>query len=175
MFNQYIIDLISNNEEFNNLYFIMARSQYLRCGEKKGVLNIRTLYSEQYLKYLKEELYELPKINISYTETESVEDYDPNKQFLLYLETDSENSSITIIDKKTPRNILYGQTISLSGSEFNQHEHIINTPCVKCEREEKVKLGIIPYKFSTCNFCNEDVYIKFIYECIKCCTQYIYI
>ncbi len=181
-----ILNIISNEDEINNLYFIIARSQYLKQHEHRGVLNVLTKFPEEYLNYLKGNISDIPKMKIYYDisnkifndhdYTSELKEYNPNSQFLLLLETKNKewSYSFVIIDKKSAREILYSKTISLSGSEFNPEEHILNTPCAICDMTSKVKLEDMPYEFSTCETCNEKIFIKYIYECTKCCTQYVY-
>lgn len=179
MLNDKIVNFAREDNKINSLYFVMARSQFLKKGERKGILNISIDDPEQYLNYLEEKTEELPKMQINY-EKDCMSEYDPNEQFILYLETkesqedDDWATSQNIINSIVPHKILYSETVSLSGSEFNQEDHILNTPCAVCERISKVKLEEPPYESKQCDCCEKRVFIKFIYECTKCCTQYAY-
>ncbi len=177
MNNDKIVSLLKENKGLNNLYFIMARSQFLKRNEQKGVLNVVVEEPEKYLQYISKEISELPQMQICYDCDDEAEEYNSNNQFVLSLETkesDGWHSSLNVIDIKTPRRIFYSEIISLSGSNFDQEEHILNSPCAICERISKVKLEEPPYHSQKCECCDTQVFIKFIFECTKCCTQYAY-
>lgn len=170
-----IFEHICESDFHNEVYFCMSRSQYLKSGEKRGVLTIQITDFEHYLKYLKKEKSD-SRVRLFYDTNFNyplLEQYNPDVQFVVNLKLEDKEST-EIINKKNPRNIYYGKTMSLSGTIINQDEHVLSTPCINCDENEKVPIEELPYTSSKCSCCDKMLPIKYMYECTNCCTQYIY-
>ena len=191
MTHKQILDKMANDDVFNEKYFVLARSLYVESGEKRGALSLSIPDPAHFIRYLNNQEQE-PNINMyPYDETDEMfennnmyhsmrDAYDVDRQFLLYIETcndkinDKWTSSFATITKKTPRTVYYSKSVSLSGSEFNQEEHVINTPCISCGELNRTKLDNLPYDYAKCSCCDDNIVIKEMYECTTCCAQYIY-
>lgn len=146
-----IIELIKTDKKLNELYFIIARSHFLE-NEKKGILNIKT--KENYYECLKKG--ELPSVNISYQIYDM--DYNPDTQFVIVV-NNSHSSTIDIIFN---RKIYYTKCVN-------------TVPAVQCiECGSNCKEIINREQTYTCSCCDNEQIIKTVYECVKCCTKYIY-
>lgn len=155
-----IIDLMKTNEKVNELYFILARTSFL-TRKRRGVLHIKTSYIKEYFDFLCGAKYR-PDFSLRYKKTNV--DYDDDTQFVMKINSTDE----IVIDKIKPRFKFYCR----QDTELN-HTFIDTLPCLGCDCVMKVE---IEYKDATCKCtgCDQIHNIKSVYECCKCCTQYIY-
>ena len=161
-----ILDIITNDNMINEMYFMIARSRYLIDNETHGVLVLISNDPEPFLNYLKH-TGPMPQLDISYDTTSYTEKYDPNTQFIIVL-----NGLTEIINKKIPRTIFYNKIIC--DTDIDMNEYILNSQCVSCQKLINKKLNNPPFDHVTCERCDKNVQIKSMYECTYCCTQYVY-
>jgi hypothetical protein len=146
-----ILDIIKTNENVNSLYFTIARTNFLK-NEEKGMLRVSADDAyEQYLQGID------TTYNLSIFYDTTTHTYNEDTQFVIQIN----NLEPTIIDKLTPQKTYY--------SRRNELQYM---SCLECESECKVLSTFEKYYECTC--CQKQQEVKYVIECTKCCTKYIY-
>lgn len=161
-----VINIFKTNDLVNEIYFKFSRSKYLTNNFIKGTLNLTVSDINQYFNNLiKMEKYSSP-ISISYDMESYLEEYDPNTQFVIKIIYDNIISESYVINKKTEKQLLYVYNI------FGE-EHFLEV-CFQCHTSSLMKV-LIDMIYKECVSCNKIVEIDHVYECYKCCSQYVFL
>lgn len=157
-------NLLKTNEEVNEIFFSICRSYYLRTDEQKGYIEIRSTEKEveQYINHINGDSAQTT-IKLKYVKNDEL-NYDTQSSFMIKL-----NDNLTPINLIRKRMILFNRTTL-------PDECIHFLKCLTCEGTNCYKdLINFPFTKATCDCCNEQKDIRRIVECIKCCTQYVYV
>lgn len=148
--------LIPLTPKFNELFFALARNSYLGRNRRKAIVLNFDCGDEHPVEW-----FESHRATIK-LKFESVPDdvlYDPVKEFCVY-----HDGEIRIFQRIHKNRYLYGKG------------NLRSVACIVCNAGPRVQVTDIPLDciHHSCTRCETDVAIKDVWQCMICCTVYIY-